>query len=274
MNRKPRREAVAARMLHRYQRLGDLIARWTRLEYDGPAQLPDGPALLVANHGFGTMFDMNTYVLGALLKNHRGPNAAPLTILTHDTAWTFGLGPWMELAGFKRANRTNAIEALAAGHLVVVLPGGDVDAAKPFSHRNEVHFGGRTGFAEIALQAGVPILPVVISGAGETVVVLSDGRRLASLLGLPKRLRVKTLPISLSLPWGLTVGLSGMVLPYIPLPAKMRASVIEPMTPRPAEDAEVFAARVLAAMNARMHQMTDGRLPFLGLAWPRRRPSR
>ena len=132
-----------------------------------------------------------------LIKRHAPRDGTPITILSQEAGWRLGFGSWVEPLGLVKASRDNARKALTAGHLVIVLPGGDLDAAKPFSQRNRIIFGGRHGFVSIAMEAGVPIRPLVISGAGETAIVLSNGKRLASALGLPKRLRLNTLPINL-----------------------------------------------------------------------------
>ena len=245
---------------------GEAVARWTRLDYDGPGQLPDPPALIVANHGFGGIFDLNALVLAALADRLHPGGDRSVTILTHQFAWTLGVGPLLEPAGFRPAGGDAAMEALAAGDYVIVLPGGDLDAAKSFAHRNEIVFGGRTGFARIARDAQVPIIPVVISGAGETALVLHDGQRLARALGLTRLARLKTLPISVSIPYGLSIGVAGM-LPYLPAPAKMRAAVLEPMTADAGEAREAFAARVETAMSDALTALTAGRIPFLGFAW-------
>ncbi len=246
--------------------VGEVLARWTRLDYEGPSQLPEGPALIVANHGFGGIFDPNAFALAALADRLRPDDRAQVTVLTHQLAWTLGVGRLLEPAGFRPASREAALDGLAAGRYVLVLPGGDLDAGKDFSRRNQVVFGGRSGFARIALDAGVPIIPVVVSGAGETLLVLNDGRRLARALRLPELARTKTLPVSLSLPYGLSVGVAGM-LPYLPLPAKMRAAVLDPVVAAEHEDAGALAARVHTAMSEKLAAMTAGRVPFLGVRW-------
>ena len=246
--------------------VGEAVARWTRLDYEGPDRLLDPPALLVANHGFGGIFDLNAFTIAALAARLHLSENAPITILTHQLAWTLGVGPFLEPAGFQPASREAALAGFAAGGYVLVMPGGDLDACKSFSHRNEIVFGGRTGYAKIALEAGVPIVPIVVSGAGETLLVLSDGQRLAERLNLPALTRMKTLPISISLPYGLSVGVAGM-LPYLPLPAKMRAAVLDPIRAQDGESGDALAARVHTAMSSKLTQMTEGRIPFLGVKW-------
>ena len=57
------------------------------------------------------------------------------------------------------------------------------------------------------------------------MIVLNDGRRTAQFLRLDKLARVKTMPMTLSIPWGL----SPLPLPQFPLPAKIRMQVLEPV---------------------------------------------
>lgn len=247
--------------------MGKAAARWTRLECTVPEELCSPPALVVVNHGFGGIFDMNAFTIAAIADQLWSEvSEPPVTILTHQLAWTVGIGPLLEPAGFTPATREGALEGLDAGNYVVVMPGGDLDGAKSFPHRNEVVFGGRTGFAKLAIEAGVPIVPVVISGAGETLFVLTDGQRLAKALRLPSIARLKVMPVSLSVPYGLTIGVAGM-LPYFPLPAKMRAALLDTIFPEPDETEDELAERVHSAMSERLHEMTADRVPFFGMPW-------
>jgi hypothetical protein len=112
----------------------------------------------------------------------------------------------------------------------------------------------------------VPVVPTVIVGAGESLLVLSDGQRVARALRIDRLLRNKTLPVTVSIPWGLNVGLVGL-LPYVPLPTKLRAVTGEPMTPAEGEEPEAFAERVHDWMQATATRLTEGRVPVLG--WQR-----
>lgn len=246
--------------------VGRAIGWWTRLDYEGPERLIEPPALIVANHGFGGIFDLNAFTVAALAERLRPRDDVEFTFLTHQLAWTLGVGPYLEAAGARVASRESAMEALSSGHYVVVMPGGDLDAGKSFPRRNEIVFGGRTGFAKVALDAGVPIVPIVMSGAGETLLVLWDGQPLAKLLRLPQLARTKTLPVSLSVPYGLSIGVAGM-LPYFPLPAKMRAAVLDPIEPEESETPSSLARRVEEAMQVKLEQQTKNRVPFIGVAW-------
>jgi len=116
-----------------------------------------------------------------------------------------------------------ALEREAA---LLVYPGGDHETYRPTWESSKVDFGGRTGFAKLAIEHDVPIAPIVAIGGQETALFLSRGEGLAKLLGLDRMFRLKVLPISVALPWGLNVG---DMLGHIPLPAKLTIQVLEPI---------------------------------------------
>jgi hypothetical protein len=70
---------------------------------------------------------------------------------------------------------------------------------------------------------------VVSIGGQKTALFLSRGERLAKLLGLDRMFRLKVLPISLAVPWGLNVG---DLLGHLPLPAKITIQILDPINVR------------------------------------------
>ncbi|WP_439032118.1 1-acyl-sn-glycerol-3-phosphate acyltransferase [Gordonia terrae] len=238
------------------------VARlYHRMETVQHGEIPDGPVLFVANHGFGGVFDLN--VLAFASAYEKVGDGRRVTILTHQIAWTLGLGRIVEMFDATPANHRSAVAALRARRHVLVFPGGDIDGFKKWSDRNRVLFAGRTGFARVAVEADVPIVPVVTAGAGESLLVLGQGRRLARLVGLDRALRIKSVPTSLSLPWGLNIGLVGL-LPYLPLPSKIVTTVLPPMRAHDDESTEDFARRVHEAMSQALREMTRNRTPIIG----------
>src|SRR5205823_1370763 len=123
------------------------------------------------------------------------------------------------------ASLETAREILRQKRDLLIFPGGDLDTWRPYSKRWEVDFGGRTGYARLALETRVPIVPVAHAGAHETLRVLTSGRGLAKAIGLKRFARANVWPIHLSLPWGLAIG----PVPHIPLPGQFRYLVGEPI---------------------------------------------
>lgn len=237
------------------------VRLYNRLELSVREQVPNEPVLFVANHGFGGVVDLNVFAFAAAY-DELGLDREVIT-LTHKIAWTLQAGKLVEMFGGRPAGRQTALDAFEHGHNVLVFPGGDLDAAKSWFQRNEIVFSGRTGYARLAMDAGVPVVPVVTAGAGESLLVLSSGRRLAKALRLDKTFRMKSFPVSLSVPWGVNVGVVGL-LPYLPLPTKLQTSVLAPMRPETDESAEDFAHRIHSAMQAELDELTKDRVPVIG----------
>jgi 1-acyl-sn-glycerol-3-phosphate acyltransferase len=213
----------------------------------------DRPVLFVANHGFGGLVDLNVFATLAALDELN--LTRPVTILTHQLAWTLGAGRLVEQVGARRAGWPVATAALARGEHVLVFPGGDIEASKPFARRNDIVLSGRRGFARLAAAAQVAIVPIVTAGAGGSLLVLSDGQWLARTLRTERLARLKALPITLSVPWGLSPGLVGL-LPYCPLPVKLTTRVLPSMAPEQTEDYHHFGDRVERAMQHALTKST------------------
>lgn len=187
-------------------------------ETRGMELIPDAPVLLISNHSGGVMIP-DAWGLGYIWYEHFGLDR-PLHGMGHEMIFkTRAMGEPMAKLGALRASRKVAIAAMRDwGHDIAVMPGGDVDVFRPYKDRFQVRFGGRKGYARIALEAGVPIVPMVNSGAHETLIVLKQGKRIARALGLRRFARTDVFPISLSIPWGLTIG----PVPNLPVPARFR----------------------------------------------------
>jgi 1-acyl-sn-glycerol-3-phosphate acyltransferase len=203
-----------------------LATLYFRAEVRGFERIPeDRPVLFVGNHSGGNMTpDSLVFVLGF---NTYFGTERPLYALAHSmvTSWPL-IGKVARKWGIVTAGREAAKAALDEGACVLVYPGGDVETHRPWTARHEIRFSGRKGFLQTAREAGVPIVPVVSSGGQQTYLPLTDGARLARALRLDKLGRLKVLPVSLALPWGLNIGdLAG----HLPLPVKLRVEVLPPI---------------------------------------------
>jgi 1-acyl-sn-glycerol-3-phosphate acyltransferase len=192
---------------------------WFRMEIDGWENIPRPPALLVGIHS-GAPFVWDAWTVGVQWWRRFGTDR-PLHGTAHDALMAApGVGTYFRKMGVIPAAKDSMASALAEGHDVARWPGGEVDSLRPWVKRDEAVLAGRKGFIRLAIQAGVPIVPIATVGGPDSMPVLTSGRRLAKALQLDKIARIKIMPIALSAPWGL----SPAMLPEIPLPTKIRTA--------------------------------------------------
>ena len=202
-----------------------LASLYFRAEVRGLQNIPeDGPVLLVGNHSGGNLTP-DTQVFTLAFSTYFGVERK-FHQLAHNLVLSMpGLGS-LRKYGTVAATPENAERALDVGAALLVYPGGDYEVHRPSWESGRVDFGGRKGFIRLAQRREVPLVPVVAIGGQETALFLSRGERIARLLGLDRMFRLKVLPVSLALPWGLNVG---DMLGHIPLPAKITIQVLEPI---------------------------------------------
>jgi 1-acyl-sn-glycerol-3-phosphate acyltransferase len=141
-----------------------------------------------------------------------------------------------------------------------------MEVHRPSWERHRVDFAGRKGFIRLAIEENVPVVPVVSIGGQETALFLTRGERLARLLALDRIFRLKVLPISLAVPWGLNVG---DMLGHLPLPAKITIEALPPIDlrtefgPSPAPE-EVYDHLIRVMQETLDALAAERRLPVLG----------
>src|SRR5947209_6877268 len=202
-----------------------LASLWFRGEVRGLGNIPDsGPVLLVGNHSGGNMTP-DTIVFTLAFSTYFGVERH-FYQLAHNLVLSLPTLGFLRKFGTVAASPENARKALQDGSALLVYPGGDVEVHRPSWERHRVDFDGRQGFIRLAIEENVPIVPVVSIGGQETALFLSRGERLARLLALDRVFRLKVLPISLALPWGLNIG---DMMGHIPLPAKITIEALPPI---------------------------------------------
>ncbi|KPA17172.1 glycerol acyltransferase [Candidatus Magnetomorum sp. HK-1] len=202
-----------------------ILDYYFRLEMTGWEHLPDKASMLVGIHS-GTWLTMDAWTLCAQWRRIFNKKRI-LNATAHDVLMSLPmLGKYFRSVGVIPANRKSVTKAFAKGHDVVIWPGGEVDAMRSWSKRDKVILGGRTGFIRQAIRSGVSIVPVATIGGTETVFVLSECRKIAKMLNLKKHLRCEIFPLVLGFPFGVTFEVLPM---HIPLPAKIRTKILEPI---------------------------------------------
>jgi 1-acyl-sn-glycerol-3-phosphate acyltransferase len=202
-----------------------LSSLYFRGEVRGLGNIPEeGPVLMVGNHSGGNVTP-DTHVFTLAFCAYFGVERR-FYQLAHNLVLSMpGLG-MLRKFGTVAASPDNMRKALESGAALLVYPGGDYEVHRPSWEGNRVDFDGRKGFIRQALRHDVPIVPVVSIGGQQTALFLSRGEALAKALQLDKMFRLKVLPISLAVPWGLNVG---DMLGHVPLPAKITIEVLPPI---------------------------------------------
>jgi 1-acyl-sn-glycerol-3-phosphate acyltransferase len=246
-------------------RLWLLSSFWFRGEVRGLANIPEeGGVLLVGNHSGGNLTP-DTTVFTLAFSSYFGVERA-FYQLAHNLVLSMPGLSFLRKYGTVAASHENASRALRAGAAVLVYPGGDYDAHRPTWEGGRIDFDGRKGFIRLALHEDVPIVPVVSVGGQETALFLSRGEWLASALGLDRLLRLKVLPISLALPWGLNVGdFAG----HLPLPAKITTEALPAIDLRaefgPDPDVDEVHDHLVRLMQDTLDALSaERRFPVLG----------
>ena len=225
----------------------------------------EGPVLLVGNHSGGTLI-ADTFVFAQAFYDHFGP-LRRFHQLAHDLVFQLP-GPRASLSryGTVPASPENMRRALGRDAALLVYPGGDHETYRPSWESSKIDFAGRTGFARLAIEHDVPIVPVVAIGGQETALFLGQGRDLARLLRLDRLFRVKVFPAQIAPPFGLTI----MDLPArVPLPAKIVVRALPPIDLRKRlgskPDADEAYELVTAAMQEALDDLAGERmLPVVG----------
>jgi len=193
-----------------------VYSSWFRVEWEGLDKIPGaGGALLVGNHA------------GAI------PSDAPVIMHGIETELgrpVYGLadyffrglpvvGTLWSRAGGVPARPDNAYRLLHdQEQLALVFPEGEKGPSKPYTQRYQLQRFGRGGFVEIAMSAGVPVVPIAVVGSEETMPLLWQLPQLA------RALRIPYFPVTANM---VLMGPIGLALPF---PSKFRLRVLEPVT--------------------------------------------
>src|SRR6476646_4177364 len=198
------------------RRLYDPMYRnWFRVEWEGLEKIPtDGGALLVSNHAGAIPSDAPVIMHG--IETELGRPVYGLAEYIFRELPIVGT-MWSRVGGVT-AQPDNAYRLLRdQQQLVLVFPEGTKGTSKSYTERYRLRRFGRGGFVEIAMRAGVPIVPIAVVGAEESMPILFKIPQLAKALGVPY------VPITANM---LALGPLGLVGYF---PAKFKLRVLDPV---------------------------------------------
>jgi 1-acyl-sn-glycerol-3-phosphate acyltransferase len=188
---------------------------WFRAEWEGLDRIPKaGGALLVANHA-GAIPSDAPVIMHGIEKELGRPvyGLADFFFRSLPVAGTL----WSR-AGGVTAHPDNAHRLLHDdGQLALVFPEGVKGPSKLYKDRYQLRRFGRGGFVETAMRAGVPIVPIAVVGAEESMPILARSGTLARVLGVPY------------VPFTANVALLGPLGLFGYFPAKFKLRVLDPV---------------------------------------------
>ena len=167
------------------RRLYDPMYRyWFRVEWEGLEKIPDhGGALLIANHAGAIPSDAPAIMHG--IEEELGPaGLRPGRLLLPDRPG----GGHHVVPDRRRARPTPTTptgSSTTSSSWPWSSPRGPRPPSKTYTDRYRLRRFGRGGFVEIAMRAGVPVIPIAVVGAEESMPILFRLPVVAKALKLP-----------------------------------------------------------------------------------------
>src|ERR1700722_15743552 len=193
-----------------------LYKNWFRVEWEGLEKIPEtGGALLVCNHAAAIPSDAPVIMHGIEEELGR-PVFGMAAFFFRTVPWGGTL--WSRTGGVP-AHPDNALRLLRdQGQLALVFPEGTKGPSKTYSDRYRLRRFGRGGFVEIAMRAGVPVIPIAVIGAEESMPIVFRIPALAKRIGVPY------FPVTANM---FLFGPLGLAMYF---PAKFKLRVLDPVT--------------------------------------------
>jgi 1-acyl-sn-glycerol-3-phosphate acyltransferase len=142
-----------------------LYRRYFRVSSYGVEHVPAaGPAILIANHA--GMLPLDAAMICMDVIAHTSPPRMVRCIGDRFLPELPFVGTLINRCGAVSGTSANVRRLLEGGELCLIFPEGVPAIGKPFRERYQLH-GWRVGHAELALQHGVPVIPIAVIGSEE-----------------------------------------------------------------------------------------------------------
>lgn len=223
-----------------------IYRKWFRVEWEGLEKIPaHGGALLVANHAGAIPSDAPAIMHGIETEVQRPVyGLADYFFRKMPVVGTM----WSRLGGLP-AHPDNAYRLLRQQEqLVLVFPEGSKGPGKLYNERYQLRRFGRGGFVEIAMRAGVPVIPIAVVGAEESMPILAKVPSLAKFVGAPY------VPVTANM---LALGPLGA---FVYFPAKFKLKVLDPVHFDVAPDQERYSRSRIMDESERIRDMIQTEL--------------
>ncbi|XP_060133799.1 monoacylglycerol/Diacylglycerol O-acyltransferase-like isoform X3 [Zootoca vivipara] len=202
--------------------VSDIVGKiWFGYEVIGMEHIPKGPGVIVYYHAV-TAIDYSLLVAKLFKETQR----KCYSVIDHAIYQVPGLKIFFDTIGLKDFSKAECVEILKKGHFIGISPGGAREAN--FSNDYSLMWGNRTGFAQIALEAKVPIIPIFTQNICEVIRNIGKTRLTRWLY---EKTRLLYLPM------------------YGPFPVKLRTYIGEPIPYDPNITAAELAEKTKIAIE-------------------------
>lgn len=226
--------ALAALLYHKY----------FRVETRNIHHVPDGRALIIANHA--GQIPIDGFMLGTALMLDRDPPRICRAMVERWVPTLPFFSVLLPRIGQVMGTPENCRILLDNEEMIPVFPEGSRGISKTFFHRYQLESFG-LGFMRLALENNTPIVPCAIIGSEEQQPSFYNVKSLAKMFGMP------AFPLTPTFPWMTPLG----ILPY---PVKYYLEFGEPMyfEGDPNDDDEVIEGKVKRVRNTLQMMIEDG----------------
>lgn len=148
-----------------------LLAKYHSWEIVGVENIPtEGGAVITCTHSLAS-YDL--FIMGCASKRLLGRQAY---IVGDDLMFSIpGSEPvLLEMGYVPRVSRERVVERLEQGDLIGIAPGGMKESLRSHRMRYDFDWSDRLGFVWVAMQAGVPIVPIVCPSSNDIFTVYDN----------------------------------------------------------------------------------------------------
>ena len=169
-----------------------------RIEIQGAENIPkDGAFMLIANHNSGALIESHSLLFLCLGLKRK------VFGLNHPALFKIPLVNWyFRKIGAITASKQAGIAALNSGSGLLIFPGGNRQALRPYRQKDQNAFSWAKGWANLAIEASqtqdVPVVPIKFIGSHAANPILICNQVVSKILILPWLLGVKWFPVSVA----------------------------------------------------------------------------
>ena len=222
----------------RVLKLARVLQIYHRYRAIGLENVPEeGPAVIAVSHSLATY---DSALLGAAIYQRTG--RLPRGLGDRAIFRTPFLRDWAMRIGMTEGSPEAGLELLRDGHLLMLAPGGMLEALRPKADRYQICWDHRRGFVRLAVRARVPIILAACPRADDIYRVYENP--LTSIVYQTMRM---PLPVA-----------RGMGLTAIPRPVRLVHVVSEPIPPPEIPEGEGFESEIEkfhARLSTRMREL-------------------